>query len=255
MPTVKSCAYLNYCLECDVTYTQTSTDILNNRTLVKTNVYLKCPYGLYVSSRPDSYIEINGNRKTYTAPAINTDNGGRFLLTTHQAYVTHTSNGTKSCNIKSYYPMKATISGVYVSSITVNTNVTLPTINRSAPTISNYKLTPQSTSISVNYSASAPYGVIQYSYKVDDGYYINATPPFTITGLNPSQTYSIRVRVRGGNGIYAYSTLSTTTLGSYIYVKVNGVYKLGTPYVKVGGTYRKSTQTYIRDGTWKGSVN
>lgn len=191
------------------------TDVPNNRSYVSVQLQLlqASGFSLYIGSRAGTKITINGSTASYTAPAINNAGGVTTNLALRSDFVVnHNVDGTKTININCYYPIKATLAGTYYEAFSVSGNVTLTTINQSAP-ITDVILTKRNvTSLELRHSASHPtYSINQYSRQLGSSGYINTNENFTITGLNEYTKYSITSRVRATNNKYGYKTREYTT--------------------------------------------
>lgn len=114
--------------------TWSSTDNISaNTSSVTTKVYVKS-YGLRGSALSDSYVTINGNKKswTYTFNISNTSVLQTTKVAEHTVTVPHNSDGTKSITIKANMEFNGTYGGTYVSDLTASKAVTLDTIPRSS---------------------------------------------------------------------------------------------------------------------------
>ena len=123
-------SYSGLCLY--VEWSSTS-NINSNTSSVTAKVYVKS-YGLRASALSDSYVTINGNKKSWTHTFNISDTS--ILQTTKVAEYTvsvpHNSDGTKSITIKANMEFNGTYGGTYISDLTASKTVTLDTIPRSS---------------------------------------------------------------------------------------------------------------------------
>lgn len=98
---------------------------------VRHYLYNKPLYDLYISAR-DNSCRVDGIYDSYRSPAIST--GGNSVIslgtTTHRVY--HNADGSKSAGISGTFYIQATLSGVYVDSVTASGTIELNRIPRSA---------------------------------------------------------------------------------------------------------------------------
>lgn len=86
-----------------------------------------------VYARDGATITINGNTKTFQAPAVYKMDGSVVDITlgSHTVTVPHNEDGSKSINISGYYPIQVNINGTYYGGLSVaSTSVTLDRIYR-----------------------------------------------------------------------------------------------------------------------------
>ena len=212
----------NFGLYCTWSATQSVTGNYSDVTL---NVYLHY-YTIAVGSRSDSTISINGTSETYTAPAIEDYTSGykNKLLKTKTVRVNHTSTGTATnIPLSASWRFSGTYSSVYVGTITASTNITLDSIDRTAPTVafSTSNITASGFKISATSSATADI----WQYSTDNGSTwtqfsttAGTSASVTLTGLSPNTTYTTKVRARKkSNQVYGTSSAaSIKTLGGAI---------------------------------------
>lgn len=212
----------NFGLYCTWSATQSVTGNYSDVTL---NVYLHY-YTIAVGSRSDSTISINGTSETYTAPAIEDYTSGykNKLLKTKTVRVNHTSTGTATnIPLSASWRFSGTYSSVYVGTITASTNITLDSIDRTAPTVafSTSNITASGFKISATSSATADI----WQYSTDNGSTwtqfsttAGTSASVTLTGLSPNTTYTTKVRARKkSNQVYGTSSAaSIKTLGGAV---------------------------------------
>ena len=107
-------------------------NVMANKSTVTVTLKLKADPGwsLYVSSQPNTYVEIDGTRKTFTAPAVSTSGGTTHTLGTVSHTVNHDSGGYKTLTLKAYYFFNATIGGTYVEKAEFSRVITLDKITQ-----------------------------------------------------------------------------------------------------------------------------
>lgn len=212
----------NFGQYCTWSATQSVTGNYSDVTL---NVYLHY-YTIAVGSRSDSTISINGTSETYTAPAIEDYTSGykNKLLKTKTVRVNHTSTGTATnIPLSASWRFSGTYSSVYVGTITASTNITLDSIDRTAPTVafSTSNITASGFKISATSSATADI----WQYSTDNGSTwtqfsttAGTSASVTLSGLSPNTTYTTKVRARKkSNQVYGTSSAaSIKTLGGAV---------------------------------------
>ena len=83
---------------------------------------------------------------------------------------------------------------------------------------------------------------------------VDATSPYTITGLQPGDTYFVRVRTKNKYGFSPWSVSSSTATIAGARIKVGLVWKFATAYVRVGGVWKKAQPWQNNAGTWKETI-
>ena len=216
-------------LYCTWSATQSATGNYSDVTL---NVYLKY-YTIEVVSKTDANVVINGSSETYTTPAIRDYSSGSKtkLLKTKTVRVNHNADGTKSgVSLSAYWPFYGYYSGVYVSTITASTTITLDTIDRTAPTVSLSvsNITANGMKLSASSSATADYW--QYSTNGGSSWTqmsttIGSSANITLSNLSPNTTYSVKVRAKKArNQVYGTSSgVSAKTLGGAVVNSVSAL--------------------------------
>ena len=115
-----------------VTWSST-TDVSANTSTVTANVYMRS-YTIHASALADSYITINGNKKSFANISLwkDTNSLTDTLLTTHTVTVAHNTDGTKSITITANLEFNGPVSGKYLSDVTASKTITLDTIPRAS---------------------------------------------------------------------------------------------------------------------------
>ena len=210
-----------------------SQSVTGNYTNITLNVYLQF-YTISVGARSDSTVSINGTSETYTAPAINdmsSTSWHKVLLKSKTVTVYHNADGTKTgVPLSASWRFSGTYSGVTIGTITASTTVDLNSIDRSAPSVSFSVGSITAGSFIIYAYSSATSNVWQYSlnggstwtqYSTASG----TSASYTVSGLSPNTTYSVKVRARkSSNQVYGSSgTTSVKTLGGAIVNSVSTV--------------------------------
>ena len=115
-----------------VTWSST-TNVSTNASSVTAKVYMRS-YTISGSALADSYITINGNKKSFAGKSlsVSTSSLKDTLLVEHTVSVAHNSDGKKSITIKANLEFNGTVSGKYLSDITASKTVDLDTIPRAS---------------------------------------------------------------------------------------------------------------------------
>ena len=104
-----------------------------NTSSVTANVYMRS-YTISATALADSYITINGNKKSFAGTSLNKTSNSLTdtLLTTHTVTVDHNTDGKKSITIKANLEFNGTVSGKYLSDVTASKTVDLDNIPRAS---------------------------------------------------------------------------------------------------------------------------
>lgn len=117
-------------LQADYSYTQNTTA---NTTTVTVILKLANHYALYASAMSGSYISVGGSKTNYSKTI---SYGGTTTTTTEltrkTVTVTHSSDGSATCNISGSFVMNGTYRNSPVGTMTVSQTITLPKIARSS---------------------------------------------------------------------------------------------------------------------------
>ena len=117
-------------LQIDYSYSQNTTA---NTTTVTAKLQLANHYALYASALSGSYISVGGSRSDYsTSVSYGGSSTTTTVLATKTVTVSHNNDGTGSCNLSGAFVMNGTYRGYSVSTMTVSSTITLPTIPRSS---------------------------------------------------------------------------------------------------------------------------
>lgn len=117
-------------LSYEIRWSATQSTSANTSTVTCKHYLTGSGYNLIVAARTLT-CTVGGVEKTLTTPSVNGSVTEKLLGTTTHT-VTHNSDGTKSVSIKGVYPIAATLSGTYISSVTASQTVTLDTIPRAS---------------------------------------------------------------------------------------------------------------------------
>ncbi len=178
-----------------------SQNYAENTSIIKVELYIDfdgSSYYAYTNYGTSGSISINGNTINLTVASINFESGiaKSILLGTHQITVNHNADG--SCPT-------IPITGSWntntsrIGSGTVSTSVTPPTIPRYADIINAYVESATINSLTIRYIVSRNADI--YCSVNDEDWggprVTNTTNgTFTISGLNPNQTYTYRILSR-----------------------------------------------------------
>ena len=115
-----------------VTWSSTA-DVSTNKSSVTAKVYMRS-YTISGSSLTDSYITINGNKKSFAGKSLTKTSNTLTdtLLAEHTVSVDHGSDGKKSIIITANLEFNGTVSGKYLSDITASKTVALDSIPRAS---------------------------------------------------------------------------------------------------------------------------
>ena len=128
--------------------------VANNTSTITCKHYLKgSSYSLNISTR-NVTCTVDGTSKSFTSSAVSGKVTSVLLGTTTHT-VNHLSDGSKSCTIKGTFPIAATLSGSYISSVTASSTVTLNTIARAATITSASNFNDTNYSPTIYYTNSA----------------------------------------------------------------------------------------------------
>ena len=151
-----------------VTWSSTSNTNANTSS-VTAKVYMRS-YTINASALADSYVTINGNKKSFAGISLNKTSSALTdtLLTTHTVTVEHNSDGKKSITIKANLEFNGTVSGKYLSDVTASKTVDLDNIPRgSGLTVATSINTGSSLTATISPASST------YTHKIE--YYVGGT--------------------------------------------------------------------------------
>ena len=155
-----------------VTWSST-TNVNTNTSSVTAKVYMRS-YTISGSALTDSYITINGNKKSFAGKSLTKTSSTLTdtLLVEHTVPVEHNSDGKKSITIKANLEFNGTVSGKYLSDITASKTVDLDTIPRASGL-------SVATSISTGSSLTATITPANSTFTHKISYIIGNTTMFT----------------------------------------------------------------------------
>lgn len=134
---------------------------------------------------------------------------------------------------------------------------TLTKINRYANFTKHSINSTTEHTIKVDWNADVSCDAIQY--KLNNGNWVATSgyPTYTITGLNPGITYTIKTRIkRTDSQLWTESgNISGTTKDCVVRNKINGTWKTCIPFLNVNGTWKKAIPYIKANGTWKEGIN
>lgn len=129
--------YKGWTLRVEWSATQSVTDNTSTITCVH-KLVCASGYDLYVSGRSNRCY-VDGTPVYYSSPSISTAGNQTITLGTTKHTVQHNDNGTKSCQVTSYFYVRATLSGTYKEYFEARATITLDTIARaSQPSLITY---------------------------------------------------------------------------------------------------------------------
>ena len=123
-------AHAGWTMRVEWSATQSVTDNTSTITCVHKLVCAK-GYDLYVSGRSNRCY-VDGTPVYYSSPSISTAGNQTITLGTTKHTVAHNDDGSKSCQITSYFYVRATLSGTYTEYLYARETVTLDTIARAS---------------------------------------------------------------------------------------------------------------------------
>lgn len=139
-----------------------------NTSLVTMSLYYVLGSGasINIGSRSDAYMTYEGVNVGFTANALNFSGVGERLLGTTTRTINHNNDGTKTLSVSATHPLRATLSGVYYTSVTVSGSAVLDTIPRaSTPTLSqSTQDMAQAITIFTNRASSAFTHTLEYTF-------------------------------------------------------------------------------------------
>ena len=142
----------------------------------------------------------------------------RHLLREYTTQVYHNPDGTKSCYIKCVWYWEGNYGGRYVSSLSVSSTVTLPTIDKSPPSVSCEVINIEPYSFEIKGSSSD--WSDEWKYSIDGGQTWQSFPnnPITnnvnvqITNVKDNTQYNVQVQARKQyNHVVGYSQIQQIT--------------------------------------------
>lgn len=176
-----------------IEWSESSVSTSKNTSVVSATVKLYNGYGSWSYGGEPWYVIIDGTKYSGTVGAWS---GSPVTIGSASKTVTHNSNGSKSITISAYFDTQGTSTGAVSASGTA----TLTSIPRYA-TSSQSLASKTETSIVMNWSSDSTIDYLWYSVNGGSSWTAigsrNASSgQYTISGLNPGTTYSIKTRVR-----------------------------------------------------------
>ena len=210
------------------------------------------------STVPVTY-SVNVNGAVSSGNIMKYDGSSTVSVASGSTRVYHNNDGTKSIGFsfsvssidKSYLPGSASGSG----------SMNLTTIARYL-TITKHKLKETSpTRLTIEWATNVARDKTQYSLNggswadASDTIISNTSGYYTISGLNPNTSYTVKTRLRRtDSGLYTESdVLNLKTTGQTAYYKVNGSWKKATFFVKENQEWKLAISNYKNNG-WKRGI-
>ncbi len=180
-----------------------SQNVIANTSTIALGMYVYSRYEIAWSdfgTNGTSYIgTATSGANCFTFTAGQSGSGTKWLIENKQVTVTHNSNGTLTLpiywhwGVNSSWGQYAGPSGSY--------NVTLPALDRSAPTVSCSVSGITANGSTISASSSATSDIWQYSLNGGTSWTQFSTTAgtsasVTLSSLSPNTTYSVRVRAR-----------------------------------------------------------
>ena len=111
-------------------------NIADNTSTITCKHYLDCDnyYSIYIGNRSNTSV-IDGKSYTFDSPSISNDGNGAYSkhVGTTSRTISHNADGSKSFSMSTKFYLKATLSGVYVDSVSASSGtITLDKIPRQA---------------------------------------------------------------------------------------------------------------------------
>lgn len=202
-----------------------SQNVIANTSTIALGMYVYSRYEIAWSdfgTNGTSYIgTATSGANCFTFTAGQSGSGTKWLIENKQVTVTHNSNGTLTLPI--YWHWGVNSSWGQYTGPSGSYNVTLPSLDRSTPTVSCSVSNITANGFKISASSSATSDIWQYSLNGGTSWTQFSTTAgtsasVTLSSLSPNTTYSVRVRARKRtNQVYGTSsTVSTKTLGGAV---------------------------------------
>lgn len=202
-----------------------SQNVISNTSTIALGMYVYSRYEIAWSdfgTNGTSYIgTATSGTNCFTFTAGQSGSGTKWLIENKQVTVTHNSNGTLTLPIYWHWGVNSSW-GQYIGP-SGSYKVTLPSLDRSAPTVSCSVSNITANGFKISASSSATADIWQYSLNSGTSWTQFSTTAgtsanITLSSLSPNTSYSVRVRARKrSNQVYGTSsTISVKTLGGAI---------------------------------------
>ena len=202
-----------------------SQNVIANTSTITLGMYVYSRYEIAWSdfgTNGTSYIgTATSGANCFTFTAGQSGSGTKWLIENKQVTVTHNSNGTLTLPI--YWHWGVNSSWGQYTGPSGSYNVTLPSLDRSTPTVSCSVSNITANGFKISASSSATSDIWQYSLNGGTSWTQFSTTAgtsasVTLSSLSPNTTYSVRVRARKRtNQVYGTSgTVSAKTLGGAV---------------------------------------
>lgn len=179
-----------------------------------------------------SYLSVAGNKVSYDGKKISKSSSGltETTLATKTVTVSHSSDGTGSCNIKGVFVFNGTYSGKYIGTLTLDKTLTLATIPRSS-TFSMPSSINTGASLKITITPSSS------SFKHKVRFEIDGTSKYTsdwIAAGTTSFSYTIPHSwvpndVSKAMTVYCYTYASSATSGNDYIARITKTVTLNVP--------------------------
>lgn len=163
-------------------------------------------YALDISGRNNS-CTAGGIAQSFTSGTISTSGGTTITLGTTKHRVSHNADGTKSISINTTFYMRASISGVWIETITANGTAVLDTIPRASGVTCNSFYIGDSTTININRASSSFTHTIKYVYGYLSGTIAEKTSLTSIGWTPPAVQFYGQIP----NGTTGYGSVTCET--------------------------------------------
>ena len=172
-----------------VDWEESNVDTANNQSDITCTVTLSATGSYYINSSAskDISLTINGTKYTATCTVGISAGGSKTLMTKTVSNINHSSDGSKTVAISCTLGIEVTLSGTFVSSVSVSGNASLTTIARKSSlsasngtlnTAQTLTVTRQSSSFThtITYSCGSASGTICTKSSSTS---ISCTPPLS----------------------------------------------------------------------------
>jgi Siphovirus protein of unknown function (DUF859) len=202
-----------------LSWSRTSVDITNNRSVISYTLSLYRQYNISSSASKDYSVVINGS--TVASGTTTIGGSGTKTIKTGSVTIPHNSNGTKTFSFSFSLEMAVTLSGTYVGTLSNSGSGTLDTIPRTSQiTVSDSSINyGSSVTIYTNRASSSFTHTLRYSWNGNTG---------TIaTGVGTSYAWTVP------NSFMNYIPSATSTTGTIYCDTYSGSTKIGTDSLKI----------------------